>query len=268
LSTQTDPDFLANEEYGRASDLNIRNRIQEQYRTNPQDWFTRIFERFTFPESCWILELGCGPGDLWLKNLSRLPQSWNIVLSDLSQGMLQDAHRLLPAAHPQFSYCVIDTQSIPSGSDKFEAVLGIGLLDHIPERVEALNEIQRVLKPGGRFYASAGGRSHLQEIESLVRPFLPDADYGGDPHRFGLENGERLLAPWFKILRSDRYSDELVFDRAEPIIAYVLSEASVKSRLVGEKLASFRQFVINELAVQGKIRVTTEKGIFEAINAG
>ena len=264
MSEQIDPDFLKHEEYGQASDLSTRIQIQRRYSTHPRSWFLWLFDRLQLPSQSRILELGCGPGDLWLENLDRLPEGWEITLSDLSLGMLQEARKRFLGKMCRATFSLLNVQAIPFEEDYFDAVIGIGLLDHVPGRVEALDEVRRVLKRGGIFFASAGGRSHLQEIEDLVRPWVPDADYGGDPDRFGLENGAKLLSPWFRPVRTYGYEDRLVFKQVGPVIDYGLSEAKVKSALIGEKLAAFRESIEQKLSSQGEIVVTTQKGLFEA----
>ena len=262
---QTNPDFLTEEQYDSATQLNTRIHIQQRYRSNPQNWFLWTFERFKLPARAHVLELGCGPGDLWLDNLERLPDSWQIVLSDLSPGMAFEARHTDLGSRNHFSFAVLDVQAIPFQAGTFEAVIAFGLLDHVADRVRALDEIRRVLKPGGRFYAATGGRTHLQEIEELVRPFIPEADYGGDPQRFGLENGQKLLSPWFSNIRRYDYDDELVFEHARPIIEYVLSEASIRDEFNGERRKAFEHFVEQELAARGKILVKVDKGLFEGV---
>ena len=262
MPEQTDPDFLVNEQYSDASGLSTRIKIQKLYGTHPQSWFRWLFDRLHLRSHSRILELGCGPGDLWLENLDRLPEGLQISLSDLSVGMLREARKRLPGGQGPFHFSLVDAQAITLQAGGLDAAIGIGLLDHVPDRVRALGEIQRVLRPGGIFYTATGGRSHLKEIEELVKPFVPGADYGGDPARFGLANGTKLLSPWFSEIQLHIHRDLLVFRNPEPIIAYVLSESSVRRSLVGEKLERFKHFVSGALEAQGEIEVTTEKGLF------
>lgn len=159
MPEQTDPNFLANEEYPDASALGTRIRIQERYRTHPQNWFEWIFDRLEMLPEARILELGCGPGDVWLKNRTRLPAGWKLVLTDLSPGMLADARLRLRGAGltDRLQWAAVDLQAIPFTEDVFEAVIGNGVLDHVPDRVRALNEIRRVLKPGEAFIRPPAG---------------------------------------------------------------------------------------------------------------
>jgi ubiquinone/menaquinone biosynthesis C-methylase UbiE len=270
---QTDPEYNQDEAYGSAAPLETRNRLQAQYRTNPVTWFEWLSTHLRLPEAGRFLELGCGAGDLWAgRQEIDLPKCRG-VLTDFSPAMVASARGKVEASGKpgvrsklggRFAYSVLDAQAIAFNEGEFEAVLGIGLIDLVPARVQALNEIRRVLKPGGRFYVTSGGRSHLQEIEALVKPFLPHASYGGEPARFGLENGCRLLSPWFPQVERFLYTDDLVFDRAEPVLAYVLSETWVKQQLSVENLGALAWYVKETLAREGVIRVTTEKGLFVA----
>jgi ubiquinone/menaquinone biosynthesis C-methylase UbiE len=264
---QTGPEDYQDEAYATAAPLETRNRLQIQYRTNPVTWFEWLSTHLRLPEAGRFLELGCGAGDLWAGLQETHLPNCRGVLTDFSPAMVASARGKLGASGNlggPFVYSVLDVQAIPFKEGEFTAVLGIGLLDLVPDRVQALDEIRRVLKPGGRFYVTSGGRSHLQEIEALVKPFLPDASYGGEPARFGLENGCRLLAPWFSQVERCLYLDDLVFDRAEPVLAYVLSEAWVKQQLSVESLSALAWYIKETLAREGEIRVTTEKGLFVA----
>jgi SAM-dependent methyltransferase len=144
------------------------------------------------------------------------------------------------------------------------AVVALGLLDHLPALDACLAEVARVLEPGGFFYASAGGRWHLQELEALVQPFLPDVTYGGSAGSFGLENGAAWLESRFRHVALYHYDDELVFYEAEPVVSYIRSEARVGRRLQGSLLAALEKKVAGVLAETGAIRVTRQKGLFAA----
>lgn len=263
--TQSDPDFLRNQAYNDAFDLDTRISIQKAYGSHSRKWFEWLFDHFNLPPHSRILELGSGPGDLWKENSYRLSPGWQVLISDLSPGMVQEARRRLGEKDTQFYYSIIDAQKIPVATRAaFDALVANGLLDHVPEFENAMDEFRRVLKPGGYLYTSTGGRAHLREMEAMLKPFLPGADYGGAPERFGIENGARLLAPWSGDIHFYRYDDELVFTKADPILAYVLSEAAARERLTGDKLDALTGKLESRLAKQGEIRVKVDKGLFVA----
>lgn len=264
---QTDSSYLKDVAYQDANGLDIRNDILDQYRSqHRQGWYEWLFERLALPTEGRLLDLGCGPADLWVKNRPQLRPQWHIVLSDLSEGMVQEAReRVALCSRPQptpFSFLSFDATKLPFPSQMYEAVFALGLLDHLPDKNHALQEVSRILKPGGLFYASAGGRSHLQELQSLISPFFPDIQLGGDPAQFGLDNGREWLAPYFDDILLHRYQDELVFHEAEPLLAFALSEAELCEQLNPRKKIAWQWFVADHLSQHGAIRVTMEKGVF------
>ncbi|MDQ6661804.1 MAG: class I SAM-dependent methyltransferase [Chloroflexota bacterium] len=91
----TDQNYLLTGQYNNADKLNARISLHQRFSTNPYDWHRWVFDQFQIPPQARILEIGCGPGTLWLKNQDRISKDWNITLSDLSEGMLQEAQPLV-----------------------------------------------------------------------------------------------------------------------------------------------------------------------------
>jgi SAM-dependent methyltransferase len=264
MSKQADPEFLKNEAYEDADDLKIRIDIQTRFSSNPVSWYRWLLDRLALPDEGNVLDLGSGPGDLWKEHTHLWSECLSILLSDLSHGMLSDARKNLHTGTAAFSFAVLDAQSLPLPASIFDCILGSGLLDHLPDRNKGLSEIWRVLKPGGRLITTCGSQTHLQEIQRLVEPYMEDVDYGGDPERFGLENGREILSAWFSRVELVRYKDTLIFDQPEPVLLYLFSEAEVRSRLDGRSRRSLAKSVQQQLARDGEIQVHVEKGLFEA----
>ncbi len=259
----SDPEFVS-EQYQDESNLNARIQLHDRFSINKYGWFPWVFDQLRLSPESHILHLGGGTGLLWLKNLNRIPTGWDITLSDLSPGMLQEAQRNLRDRQRHFEFAVIDAQAVPFEDESFDAVIANHMLYHVPDRTKALLEIRRVLRPGGRFYASTIGRAHLQELSELVHRFDPCADpWGADfADSFLLENGLDQLSEWFSRVTLHRYEDDLVITEAKPLVAYVLSGAT--ESVLADKELEFVEFVEQELALHGAINVTKDYGLFEA----
>jgi ubiquinone/menaquinone biosynthesis C-methylase UbiE len=260
----SDPEYVS-EQYQDESNLNARIQLHDRFSINKYGWFPWVFDQLNLAPESHILHLGGGTGLLWLKNLNRVPTGWDITLSDLSSGMLQEARRNLQDRQHHFEFAVIDAQAVPFEDASFDAVIANHMLYHVTDRTKALTEICRVLRPGGRFYASTIGQSHLRELDELVHRFDPSADpWSGDlTDSFVLENGLDQLSEWFSSVTLHRYEDDLVITEARPLVAYVLSGAA-ESVLTGKEL-EFVEFVEQELALHGAIYVTKDSGMFEAL---
>ena len=148
MSERTDQEYLLNEQYKDASNLNARIQLHQRFSTNGEDWYRWLFDHFSIPEDAHILELGSGSALLWKQNLDRLPAGWQIALSDLSAGMLDEASKNVSDA-TAFTFEVVDAQAIPFDAEIFDTVIANHMLYHVPDQTRALAEIRRVLKPDG-----------------------------------------------------------------------------------------------------------------------
>lgn len=254
---------ILRQQYQDATNYNARVDLHRRFSTNKYGFSRWIFDHFTLDEGSNLLELGCGPGGIWYSNRQRIPESWHIMLTDFSPGMLQEAQTRL--GKERFAYEVSDAQKLPFADASFDAVIANHMLYHIPDLPAALSEVRRVLKPSGRFYATTNGRQHMHELYELVWKYWPNrrrnGSGGGSP--FVLEDGEEQLAPFFSQITLDLYDGDLAVTKAEPLAAYIFSLSSA-SRLTEEMREAFLNFVRQELATQGTIHITTASGIFEA----
>jgi len=262
----TDRQYLA-KQYRDAGNLNARINIHRRFSANPQGLLRWIFERFTLPPACRILELGGGPGNLWVENLDRLPQGWAVTLSDVSIGMVRQARENLNGCAQQFRFGIANAQSIPFASRTFDAVIADHMLYHVPDRRRALSEMRRVLIPGGRLFASTIGDGHMRELADLAARFDADLGTWGScgfaTGTFTLENGASQISAFFGNVSVDRYEDSLAVTEVAPLVDYMLSG---RIQLDGARRNELTEFIAREMERAGGIlRITKETGIFEAV---
>ena len=216
---------LVRDEYTASRNLEARVQIH-RHATERRDLSRWVFDRIDVALGATVLELGCGPGALRARNLDRVPDSWWGTLSDLSPGMIEEARQNLGERGVGFTFEVADAGSIPHKDDTFDAVLANHMLYHVSDRPATFAEILRILQPGGRLYATTGGRDHLRELRELetrigLRVAFPDAGAPTPFERFGLETAQEQLEPWFASVRLSRLEGELLVRDAGPVITYI-----------------------------------------------
>lgn len=96
------------------------------------------------------LEVGGGTG-FFLLNLMQSGVARQGVVTDISSGMVQQAVANAVNLGLDVSGQVADVEDLPFDDASFDLVVGHAFLHHIPDVDQALREIMRVLRPGGRF---------------------------------------------------------------------------------------------------------------------
>ncbi len=96
------------------------------------------------------LEVGAGTG-FFLLNLAQAGVLSEGEVTDLSPGMVQVAVRNGRSLGLQVDGRVADAERLPYDDDSFDLVVGHAVLHHIPDVEQAVREVLRVLRPGGRF---------------------------------------------------------------------------------------------------------------------
>jgi ubiquinone/menaquinone biosynthesis C-methylase UbiE len=265
MSKFTDQQYLKTDQYKNSSNLDARAIIHQRFSTNPYGWFKWVFDTLLkLPENARILELACGNGLLWKENADRIPAGWKITLSDLSPGMLDAAWRNLVVTGRAFQFKEIDAQSIPFEDETFDAVVANHMLYHVPDRPKAIAEMKRVLKAGGRLIATTVGENHMKEMNDWLTRVSGGQLSGMYSLPFILENGSEQLGEFFDSVSLFRYQDSLEVTEVEPVIAYLRSGIAA-SDLLEHELARVRDDLEKELQENGRILISKDSGLFEAI---
>lgn len=249
-------------QYQNATNISSRINLHSLYSQNKQGWFPWIFEQCRISPGLRILELGCGDGTLWTDNLSLLPEDISITLSDISSGMLRDARRAIGSSDTRFAFRAFDCRKIPCKDESFDLVIANHVLFYCDDIPAVLKEVRRVLAPGGRFLCSAYGKAHMQEVSQLVQDFDERIVLSADRlyERFGRENGQSILEPFFPKAHWLSYEDCLLVQDAEPLISYVLSCHGNQNQYILDRYKEFRAYTARKTA-KG-FRITKDAGVF------
>ncbi|MEX1021021.1 MAG: class I SAM-dependent methyltransferase [Litorilinea sp.] len=262
-------------QYRSSANLSARATLHIRFRTNLYSWQRWVFDHIRAPHSARILELGCGPGPLWIENYDRIPVGWRVWLTDLSPGMAEEAAQGLHTHiaddgdrrltfGQDYAASVTDAQVLPFTDGAFDVVVANHMLYHLGDVDACLGEVQRVLRKGGRFYAATNGRGHMRELHEFVRDFEPNLtlEHWGR-NVFDLEQGLTKLPRYFSHVQLHSHPNALHVTEPAPLAAYVLS--GILDDSDPEYVARFRRYVIDHLATAGPLHITAQTGLFEAV---
>ena len=250
------------EQYKNAENVSIRIQLHAKCAVNPQGWFPWIAEKARLREAARVLEVGCGNGELWEQAEAEPVAGREVVLSDISAGMVQDAKKRLKQRGFQFLH--FDCANIPFEDDAFDRVVANHVLFYSKNIPRALCEISRVLTRDGLFCASTYGSRHMQEISALVKQFdsrinLSEIDLY---QIFGLENGEALLREHFEEVVLERYEDSLIVTDPDLLCDYIFSCHGNQAELLCNRKKEFRQYIAEAVRRSKGLRITKDAGVF------
>jgi len=99
-----------------------------------------------------VLDLASGTGDLATRYAALVGPQGRVVMSDINAAMLEEGRkRMIDSGHVgNVEYLQIDAEKIPFDDNSFHCVSIAFGLRNVTDKGQALREMLRVLKPGGR----------------------------------------------------------------------------------------------------------------------
>jgi len=99
-----------------------------------------------------VLDLGCGAGLDSLIAARQVGPAGQVISVDMTEAMLEKtrigAEQMgLTNVHPRLGYL----EAMPVDDASVDVVISNGVINLTPDKVQAMREVRRVLKPGGRF---------------------------------------------------------------------------------------------------------------------
>ena len=131
-------------EPGSADFFDFYNAERESIESIPFSYALHEYRDFIGKK---VLDVGSGNGYVLSKYASEGADVFGIDITEAGIDLCQQRFELLGL---KGEFQVADAQNIPFPDNTFDCVCSMGVLHHVPDTQKALNEIHRVLKPGGR----------------------------------------------------------------------------------------------------------------------
>ena len=255
------------QQYMDSSNLDASIKLQDRFSSNRHGWYKWTFNNIKLDKKYKVLEIGCGNGALWSKNINLLDKDISITLTDVCEEMINSAKKSLSNYSDIFDFQIVDPYNIPFENESFDLVIANHILFYMKDVDKVLNEIKRVLKVGGYFYSSTIDSKNMKELESLVKGFNSNIKISEEKisSNFGLENGEGILSKHFCQIKKYLYEDKLVINDAKGILEYIYSIPGNIIELIDTKKKDFEKYIDSNINKQGNIYITNNQVLFESI---
>ncbi|MFW9847264.1 MAG: class I SAM-dependent methyltransferase [Candidatus Thorarchaeota archaeon] len=149
----------------KSIDYDSISKIYDQLRSGEPEMIFHLLEEYHPESGSKILDVGCGTGNNTL--LLQKATETQVFGLDSSFGMLLEAQEKGQSISFIHSYA----HSIPVKSCSFDMVFMTEVVHHLPSMDDAMQEMSRVLKPGGLLCIVT--QSHKQIEERITSRFFP-----------------------------------------------------------------------------------------------
>ena len=244
-------------QYAVPKGLDIRLTFHEKYSVNRQGYGEWLVSHYDIRDGMTVLEIGCGTGSIWIGHEEIVSGCGKLILTDLSEGMLEAAEKNL-GERENMEYRKADIQSLPFMDESFDVVIANSMLYHVPDIEKGLREVRRVLKKGGVFYCATYGEHNF--TDRLAQWFKLGGENFKPNHNFTMQNGKEKLSRSFEAVIPVFYEDSLHVTETEDLVEYLQSLASFKA-VIDLPVQKIRD-ILNEHAADGAIDLPKEYGMF------
>jgi SAM-dependent methyltransferase len=206
-----------------------------------------------------VCDVGCGNG-MYLAELARRGFEGRVLGLDMSPGMLaaarerlgsvgaasvvhaagsmESAAELAEADSPAtVALVAADAVALPLRDGAADLTLAMHMLYHVPDPSQAVRELRRVTRPGGRVVIGLNGLGHLRELREVVAAARGD-DVWGQHERVTLDVGATMAERYFSTVTRHDFVSELRIPDPEPVAEYVRSMAGTQHSADPERLVA------------------------------
>lgn len=253
--------YLKEEQYKSSKNLSARIVIHEKFRTNPESFYGWIFKHYEINKPVKILEVGCGTGEFWEENNSKLPSGSEVLMTDFSEGMIEKAKSKINFDNIKLE--VADIENLPYPDDSFDIVLAHHVIYHAADKDKALSELKRVVKHDGFISITTNSEKHMLNVYTIAHSIDENFSMVRNIDGFTEEDADGMLKNHFDNINKEVYEDMLEVDDLEFMLEYIKSTTEPrKMDLKKDFYEKYSEIVKHDIDEKGHFDILKRSPLF------
>ncbi|MEO1374978.1 MAG: class I SAM-dependent methyltransferase [Cyanobacteria bacterium J06635_10] len=168
-----------------------------------------------------VLEIGFGTG----LNLSYYPEEiYKIITVDNNPGVDKLAQKRIEKSSITVDHRILSGEDLPMADNRFDSVLSTWTLCSIKKVEQAVKEINRVLKPGGKFFFIEHGLSNEASIQVWQNRLTPVQKIIGDGCHLN-RNIRQIVEQQFERVKLE----EFYIEKTPKVVGYMYKGVAIKA---------------------------------------
>ena len=194
------------------NDYYLRNRSHPKWVRH--NMILQLVEEYSPSKESLILDVGCGPGMLSGDLAKKGYKGFGLDTSDMMIRLSKDLFRQLKKE--DWNFLVGDVEETQFSKNTFDCVIASGVIEYMDEDLKMLNEMRRILKPGGYLIINITNKlgystslnfltnlikriPYIMNLLSVIRRRILKSEYGAD--NLGFTPRKHFLFTFKKSLR-------------------------------------------------------------------
>jgi ubiquinone/menaquinone biosynthesis C-methylase UbiE len=165
---------IVRQEWSSVTTINAWEKWSKQQSIHCQPLTDAVIEHAQLSEGLSVLDLAGGIGEPSISIAKKVGPAGSVIVTDISEGMLRVAEKNAENANiNNISFKVADAHQLPYADNSFDRVVSrLGLM-YFWDIETAINEIHRVLKPGGiASFVVWGANEKNEYFGTILTPFM------------------------------------------------------------------------------------------------
>jgi len=182
--------------------------------------------------------------------------------------MLQQAKLNLSDIESDIKFEIADVEQLTYQDNSYDVVLAHFMLYHAQSPSKAVEEIRRVLKPGGWAGIILVAKESMNAIFQAAHDIAPElTPPNPTSHLFSADDGEKLLRSKFKQVEKNSYKYNMKVDDVDVIVKYAQSSPSFQNQELPERFwGDYSDYVSRQISDKGVFEVTKSFVLFVCRN--